>query len=53
MNWASPRNLRTEVFEVSGQYTVPVLQDGEVVLSDEDDIIDYLDRHYTPSKKGD
>lgn len=33
---------RAEVYEVSGQYTVPVLVDGETVLSDEYEIIDYL-----------
>ena len=38
---------RTEVMEISGQSTVPVLVDGEVVLSDEHDIIDYLKTKYT------
>jgi len=33
---------RQEVFEVSGQYTVPVLVDGDRVFDDEDLIIDYL-----------
>ena len=37
---------RTEVFKVSGQYTVPVLVDGETVLDDEYQIIDYLKRTY-------
>jgi glutathione S-transferase len=40
------RPNRKEVFEVSGQYLVPVLVDGEVVLDDEDEIIDYLEKKY-------
>lgn len=40
------RNLRTEVYEVSGQYLVPVLVDGEVILDDEEKIIQYLDKKY-------
>lgn len=39
--------LRGEVFEVSGQYTVPVLVDGDVVLSDEFEIIQYLKENYS------
>lgn len=42
----SYRPSRKEVFEVSGQYLVPVLVDGEVVLDDEDEIIDYLEKKY-------
>ena len=37
---------RAEVHEVSGQYMVPVLIDGEVTLSDEYEIIDYLKKTY-------
>ena len=37
---------RTEVYEVSGQYMVPVFVDGDVVLSDEYEIIDYLKKTY-------
>lgn len=44
---------REEVFQVSGQYTVPVLQDEDVVLSDENEIVEYLDRKYNSSNKGD
>ncbi|MBM3269357.1 MAG: glutathione S-transferase N-terminal domain-containing protein [Candidatus Sericytochromatia bacterium] len=40
------RRSRTEVMAVSGQDTVPVLVDGEVVLSDEDDILEYLENTY-------
>ena len=37
---------RTEVLQVSGQSMVPVLVHGEVVLSDEYKIIDYLKKTY-------
>ena len=37
---------RGEVVEISGQHTVPVLVDGDTVLSDEHDIIDYLKETY-------
>ena len=37
---------RKEVIEVSGQHTVPVLVDGETVLSDEYEIIDHLKKNY-------
>ncbi|KMP10395.1 glutaredoxin [Candidatus Nitromaritima sp. SCGC AAA799-C22] len=37
---------RQEVFEISGQYMVPVLVDGETVLDDEYEIIDYLKKTY-------
>ena len=37
---------RKEVFEVSGQYMVPVLLDGDQVLDDEYQIIDHLKRTY-------
>lgn len=40
------RPERKEVFEVSGQYTVPVLVDGETVLDDENEIIAYLNGKY-------
>lgn len=37
---------RKEVFEVSGQYTVPVLVSGDKVFDDEFAIIDYLKNTY-------
>jgi glutaredoxin 3 len=37
---------RHEVIEASGQTSIPVLVDGDVVLDDDDDIIPYLDRKY-------
>jgi len=42
-----PHHLRKKVQEVSGQTTVPVLVDGDVVLSDEYEIIDYLKTTYS------
>ncbi len=42
-----PHHLRKEVLEVSGQTHVPVLADGDMVLSDEYDIIDYLKKTYS------
>ena len=41
-----PHSERKEVFEVSGQYMVPVLVDGDQVLDDEYQIIDHLKRTY-------
>ncbi len=40
------RSSRKEVFDVSGQYYVPVLQDGETVLMETRDILEHLDRQY-------
>mgnify|MGYP001405916381 CR=1 FL=1 len=37
---------RKEVHEVSGQTTVPVLVDGDTILTDEYEIIDYLQKTY-------
>ncbi|MEB3224019.1 MAG: glutaredoxin domain-containing protein [Candidatus Sericytochromatia bacterium] len=42
----SDRAQRQEVFDVSGQWTVPVLVDGEVMLDDEEKILPYLDQTY-------
>lgn len=41
------RPMRTQVFEVSGQYYVPVLKDGDKVLTDTRDILAYLETRYT------
>lgn len=38
------RPMRKQVFEVSAQYFVPVLKDGETVLTETDEIVAYLDR---------
>jgi glutaredoxin 3 len=40
---------RAEVKQVSGQTSIPVLVDGEVVLDDDDDIIPYLDKKFGAS----
>ncbi len=40
------RRLRTQVHKVSGQYYVPVLHDGELVLTETADILAYLDERY-------
>ena len=40
------RPMRKQVYEVSGQYYVPVLKDGETVLTDTHDILRYLDREF-------
>jgi glutathione S-transferase len=34
------------VQEVSGQYYVPVLKDGDMVLTETDDILNHLDKTY-------
>ena len=41
------RPMRKVVQEVSGQYYVPVLKDGDIVLTETDDILDYLDKTYS------
>jgi glutaredoxin 3 len=37
---------RGEVKEVSGQTSIPVMVDGDVILDDDDTIIPYLDKTY-------
>jgi glutathione S-transferase len=39
------RPFRKQVYEVSGQYYVPVLVDGETVLTETQDILAYLDEY--------
>ena len=38
------RPMRRQVIEVSGQSFVPVLADGDTVLTETSDILEYLDR---------
>jgi glutaredoxin 3 len=38
--------MRTVVREISGQTSIPVMVDGDVVLDDDDDIIPYLEKTY-------
>ena len=40
------RPMSKVVQEVSGQYYVPVLKDGDLVLTETDDILDHLDKTY-------
>jgi glutathione S-transferase len=40
------RPMRKEVFDVSGQYYVPVLKDGDKVLTETWDIVRYLDEEF-------
>jgi len=40
------RPMRKEVYAVSGQYFVPVLKDGDTVLSETYAILAHLDMHY-------
>ena len=40
------RPHRTQVYEVSGQYYVPVLKDGDTVLSETRDILSHLETTY-------
>lgn len=40
------RPMRRQVFEASGQYYVPVLKDGDKVLTETRDILAYLDDYY-------
>ena len=42
------RPFRKSVYEASGQYYVPVLVDGGTVLTETEDIVEYLDT-YTPN----
>ena len=44
------RPMRKVVQEVSGQYYVPVLKDGDIVLTETDDIVDYLDKTYSQER---
>ena len=37
---------RHEVQQVSGQTSIPVLVDGDVVLDDDDEILPYLEKNY-------
>ena len=46
------RRMRAQVYEVSGQYYVPVLKDGDLVLTETDDILAYLDERYSADGAG-
>ena len=40
------RPFRKQVFEISGQYYVPVLKDGEAVLTETREILGHLEERY-------
>lgn len=40
------RRMRIQVYDVSGQYYVPVLKDGDLILTETEDILTYLDTRY-------
>jgi len=40
------RPMRKQVYEVSGQYFVPVLKDGQTVLTETHEILSHLDSRY-------
>lgn len=46
INVPRDRSARHEVIRVSGQPSVPVLVDGDVVLDDEEKILPYLQKKY-------
>lgn len=46
------RRMRTQVYEVSGQYYVPVLKDGDLILTETADILAYLDKRYSADHAG-
>ncbi len=46
------RMFRRQVREVSGQYYVPVIKDGDLVLTDTGDILAYLDDRYGEGGSG-
>lgn len=46
------RRMRTQVYEVSGQYYVPVLKDDNLVLTETEDILAYLDERYRGDRAG-
>ena len=46
------RSMRKQVHAVSGQYYVPVLQDGGLVLTETRDILEYLDDRYGKNGSG-
>jgi len=46
------RRMRTQVFEVSGQYYVPVIKDGDLVLTETEDILAYLDERSKTGGEG-
>jgi glutaredoxin 3 len=52
INVPRSRAEREIVQKASGQTSIPVMVDGETVLTDDDDIIPYLEKHYGDVKAG-
>lgn len=46
VNVPKERPERTGVFQVSGQYAIPVLVDGDRVITESDRIVKYLEEKY-------
>jgi glutaredoxin 3 len=46
VNVPRPHGERSEVLAVSGQTSIPVLVDGDVILDDDDTIVPYLEEKY-------
>ncbi|HAP40116.1 MAG: glutathione S-transferase N-terminal domain-containing protein [Nitrospira sp.] len=44
------RPMRRQVYDVSGQYYVPVLKDGDTILTETHDILAHLDTHYNKAQ---
>ncbi len=44
--WQFPREKRAKVIELSGQNRVPIIVDGDTVMHESDDIVQYLDKKY-------
>lgn len=47
------RPFRKQVFEVSGQYYVPVLKDGDTVLAETREILAHLESRYGKERVAD
>lgn len=46
VNVSPSKAKRAQVFELTGQYSVPVLVDGETILTSADNILEYLVETY-------
>jgi len=46
------RSMRQQVHAVSGQFYVPVLKDGDLVLTETEDILAYLDSRAASGESG-
>jgi mycoredoxin len=44
------RPFRKQVFDVSGQYYVPVLKDGDTVLTETNEILAHLERNHNSDR---